>query len=67
MPQRNPRDQVVSRASLEITEAVGKAALEHSLTYAELIVVLSEQVIRWARRQARFEEDQASSAPEPPG
>jgi hypothetical protein len=52
------RHDQVSRASIEINEAVNRIAAAHDLTYAELMSLLVQNIAMWTKFQIRDERKQ---------
>lgn len=62
LPRRDPRDGILARAEGDISTAIGEVALKHSLTYAELIGILAQQIEKWAERQQRYDRGEGREA-----
>ena len=55
----HPRHQPMTRAELDIRDAIGKAVQDHNLTFAELWHVLSMASASWAKGAIKEERKSA--------
>jgi hypothetical protein len=54
----HPRHDQVTKAGLQITQAVTFAVKQHELTYGELMGILAEVISTWAKFQVRDEREE---------